>query len=93
MSSTQVSPADWLPDRRQHWFMETGLHDRREVTCQEEATRMTKAAGGRRVAPRHNLVLALIKRTGWWHAAQARRWFAGHSDPAAALLTTPRAQL
>ena len=93
LSRTQASPADLLHYRRQHWFIETGLHYRRDVTFKEDATRMTKAAGGRIVATIHNLVIALIKRAGYSNAAKARRWFAGHLDQAFALLTTTGSRL
>ena len=93
LSKTQASPADLLHYRRQHWFIETGLHYRRDVTFKEDATRMTKAAVGRIVATIHNLVIALIKRAGYSNAAKARRWFAGHLDQAFALLTTTCSQL
>ena len=93
LSKTQASPADLLHYRRQHWFIETGLHYRRDVTFKEDATRMTKAAVGRIVATIHNLVISLIKRAGYSNAAKARRWFAGHLDQAFALLTTTCSQL
>jgi predicted transposase YbfD/YdcC len=89
----KTSPSDLLHYRRQHWFIETGLHYRRDVTFKEDATRMTKAAVGRIVATIHNLVIALIKRAGYSNAAKARRWFAGHLDQAFALLTTTQARL
>jgi len=93
LSRTQASPADVLHYRRQHWFIETGLHYRRDVTFKEDATRMTKAAVGRIVATIHNLVIALIKRAGYSNAAKARRWFAGHLDQAFALLTSTQSRL
>jgi predicted transposase YbfD/YdcC len=89
----KTSPSDLLHCRRQHWFIETGLHYRRDVTFKEDATRMTKAAVGRIVATIHNLVIALIKRAGYSNAAKARRWFAGHLDQAFSLLTTTQARL
>ena len=93
LSKTKASPANLLHYRRQHWFIETGLHYRRDVTFQEDATRMTKAAVGRIVATIHNLVIALIKRAGYSNAAKARRWFAGHLDQAFALLTSTGSRL
>jgi hypothetical protein len=35
-----------------------------------------------------DLVLGLIKKTGYWNAAEPRRWFAGHIQEASALLVT-----
>jgi predicted transposase YbfD/YdcC len=91
LSRIQISPADLLHYRRQHWFIETGLHYRRDVTFKEYATRMTKAAVGRIVATIHNLVIALIKRAGYSNAAKARRWFAGHLSQAFTLLISTHA--
>jgi predicted transposase YbfD/YdcC len=78
LSAAQASPQKLLQLRRQPWRIETGLHYRREVTFKEEATRTTKGTAGKILATIHNLVLALIKRAGFTHAAKARRWFAGH---------------
>ena len=61
LSRTQTSSVELLKYRRQHWFIETGLHYRRDVTYKEDATRRTKAAVGRIVATIHHLVIALIK--------------------------------
>jgi predicted transposase YbfD/YdcC len=88
LTRVQASPAKLLQVRRQHWYIETGLHYRRDVTFKEDATRMTKGAAGRILATIHNLVIALIKRAGFSNAAKARRWFAGHLPQAFALLTT-----
>jgi len=93
LSRTQASPADLLHYRRQHWFIETGLHYRRDVTFKEDAPRMTKPAVGRIVVTIHNLVIALIKRAGYSNAAKARRWFAGHLDQAFTLLITTHSRL
>jgi predicted transposase YbfD/YdcC len=88
LTRAEASPKRVLEVRRQHWLVETGLHYRRDVTFQEDTTRMTQGASGRILATVHNLVLALIKRAGFHNAAQARRWFAGHLDQAFALLIT-----
>jgi predicted transposase YbfD/YdcC len=93
LSRSQVSPADLLRFRRQHWFIECGLHYRRDVTFKEDATRTSKGSAGLILATIHNLVIALIKRAGFSNAAKARRWFAGHLDQAFALLTTTTSRL
>ena len=85
----QASPLRILRIRRAHWGIETGLHYRRDVTLQEDATRMTTGAMGKVIASIHNLVLALIRQAKFHNAAQARRWFAAHLTKAFALLTTP----
>jgi len=93
LSRPQASPADLLQHRRKHWFIETGLHYRRDVTFKEDATRSTKGAAGRILATIHNLVIALIKRAGYTNAAKARRWYAGHLAQAFALLITTNSRL
>jgi len=75
--------------RRAHWGIETGLHYRRDVTLNEDATRMTTGHMGKVMASLNNLVLALIRQAGFHNAAQARRWFAAHLSKTFALLTTP----
>jgi predicted transposase YbfD/YdcC len=84
-----ASPAHLLNLRRTHWGIETGLHYRRDVTLQEDATRMTVGNTGKVMASLNNLVLALIRQAGFHNAAQARRYFAAHLSRAFALLTTP----
>lgn len=86
LSRDQASPAKVLQSRRQHWFIETGLHYRRDVTFREDATRMTIGASGRILATVHNLVIGLIKRAGYNNAAKARRYYEGHIDQAFSLL-------
>jgi predicted transposase YbfD/YdcC len=88
LSRAQASPAKVLHLRRKHWFVETGLHYRRDVTFREDATRMTIGAAGLVLASVHNLVIGLIKRAGYLNAAKARRYFEGHLDEAFRLLIT-----
>ena len=89
LTRQQVAPEQLLHIRRTHWGIETGLHYRRDVTLQEDATRMTVGNTGKVMASLNNLVLALIRQAGFHNAAQARRWFAAHLFKAFALLTTP----
>jgi predicted transposase YbfD/YdcC len=88
LSRNQASPAQVLQYRRKHWFIETGLHYRRDVTFREDATRMTIGAAGRIQATVHNLVIGLIKRAGYSNAAKARRYFEGHIEEAFHLICT-----
>jgi predicted transposase YbfD/YdcC len=89
LTRKQASPQLLLSIRRDHWGIETGLHYRRDVTLQEDATRMTVGNTGKVMASINNLVLALIRQSGFHNAAQARRWFAAHLSASVALLTTP----
>lgn len=87
LTREQASPDDLLQIRRKHWLIETGLHYRRDVTFQEDATRMTIGAAGRILVTIHNLLIGLIKRADFNNAAKARRYFEGHLKEAFALLT------
>jgi len=89
LTRTQAAPEQLLLIRRAHWGIETGLHYRRDVTLKEDVTRMTVGNTGKVMASINNLVLALIRQSGFHNAAQARRWFAAHLSEAFALLTTP----
>lgn len=89
LTRTEASPARLLQTRRTHWGIETGLHYRRDVTLQEDATRMTLGHMGKVMASINNLVLALIRQAKFHNAAQARRWFTAHLSKAFALLTLP----
>jgi predicted transposase YbfD/YdcC len=83
------SPARLLQIRRAHWGIETKLFYRRDVTFQEDATRMTVREMGKVMASLNNLVIALIQQAHWQNSAQARRYYAGHLAQAFSLLTTP----
>jgi predicted transposase YbfD/YdcC len=89
LSRKEASPVRLLNLRRTHWGIETGLHYRRDVTLQEDATRMTTGKMGNVMASINNLTLALIRQANFQNAAQARRWFAAHLTETFALLTTP----
>lgn len=89
LTRKKTSPEHLLHLRRAHWGIETGLHYRRDVTLQEDATRMTVGNTGKVMASINNLVLALIRQAGFHNAAQARRFFAAHLSKTVALLTTP----
>ena len=89
LAREKASPGQLLEIRRSHWGIETGSHYRRDVTLKEDATRFTIGHGARVLANIHNLVLALIRQTGFLNAAQARRFFAAHLPRAFSLLITP----
>jgi predicted transposase YbfD/YdcC len=89
LTRKEASPLRLLGLRRTHWGIETGLHYRRDVTFNEDATRMTVGHLGKVMASINNLVLALLRQAEFHNAAQARRWFAAHLPETFALLTTP----
>ena len=89
LSRKTTSPLQLLEIRRAHWEIETGLYYCRDVTLKEDATRMTIGNTGIIMASINNLILALIRQSGFLNAAQARRFFAAHLSQAFALLVTP----
>lgn len=78
------SPEHLLDLSRKYWGIENGLHYRRDVTFQEDATRMTLGNAGRIMAALNNLVIGLCLRTHSSNVAQARRLFS--ACPADALI-------
>jgi predicted transposase YbfD/YdcC len=93
LARKEATPLRVLLTRRAHWHIETGLHYRRDVTLREDETRMTTGEMGGVMAAINNLILALLRQTGFHNAAQGRRWFAGHLDHAFQLLTTANSRL
>ena len=93
LTRLEAPPLQVLQKRRDHWYIETGLHYRRDVTFREDSTRMTIGDMGSVMAAINNLTLALIRQAGFHNTAQGRRWFAGHLDRAFQLLTTSNPQL
>jgi predicted transposase YbfD/YdcC len=93
LTRLEATPLQILQKRRNHWYIETGLHYRRDVTFREDTTRMTLGDMGSIMAAINNLTLALIKQAGFHNTAQGRRWFAGHLDRAFHLLTTSNPRL
>jgi predicted transposase YbfD/YdcC len=89
LSRKRATPQRLLEIRRAHWGIETGSHYRRDVTLREDATRMRIGHGAKVMANLNNLLLALIRQSGFGNAAQARRFFAAHLSQAFSLLVTP----
>lgn len=95
---TSLSPAQAGPKRlleivRTHWQQENGLHYRRDVTLQEDATRIKHWPAARAWASLNNLVLALLVRAGFVSLPQARRHFDAHPDKGLQLLFQAPARL
>jgi len=82
----QANPKRLLSIVRSEWGIENGLHYRRDVTYQEDQTRMTKKGMGQAMAIINNLVIGLIHSQGFDNHAHARRVFNASPDKALALL-------
>ncbi len=89
LSRKKATPLKLLQLRRAHWGIETGSHYRRDVTLKEDATRFTIGHAAIVMANINNLILSLIRQSGFLNAPQARRFFAAHLSLAFSLLVTP----
>lgn len=86
LTAQQASPARLLALVRTHWSIENELHYRRDVTFQEDATRLKVWNAAQVLAIINNLVLALLVRAGHSSVPQARRHYAAHPDEALKLV-------
>lgn len=88
LSREETHPSKLLTLIRSYWGIENGLHYRRDVTLQEDRTRMTKRNTGRVMACLNNLVLGLlVGKLKFRSLPSARRYFAAFPTRALALLT------
>lgn len=77
---TSLNPAEATPQQmlevlRSEWGIENSLHYRRDVTFQEDKTRMENKIAARALAMIHNVVIALLNHQGFSNHAQAPRSF------------------
>lgn len=83
LSPEQASPKKLIRLLRSYWGIESGLHYRRDVTLNEDDTRLTIGQAGHNMAILNNLVIGLCIRNGRNNLAKARRRFS--AKPAEAL--------
>jgi predicted transposase YbfD/YdcC len=83
LTAQEADPKRLLKIIRSEWGIENGLHYRRDVTFQEDQTRLTVKSMGRVMATINNLVISLINSQGFNNHAHARRVF--NACPAKAL--------
>lgn len=87
LSREAVSPQRLLAMIRSYWRIENGLHYRRDVTLQEDRTRLTRGHAGQVMAALNNLVLGILDRhTDFPYIPAARRYFAAHPPEALTLI-------
>jgi predicted transposase YbfD/YdcC len=70
---SQASAERLLGLVRAYWGIESGLHQRRDVTFQEDRTRLTCGRAGWVMASLNNLVIGLLRQAGATNLASARR--------------------
>ena len=86
LTRQEADPEKILRIVRSEWGIENGLHYRRDVTFQEDQTRMTDKRMGRAMAIINNLVVSLLNHQGFSNHAQARRRFCASPDKALSLI-------
>jgi predicted transposase YbfD/YdcC len=88
LTTQKAGPEKLLALFREYWKIENGLHYRRDVTLQEDATRQTIGCAGHNMAILNNLVVGLCLRNGYENLASARRFFDAQPQTALRLLTS-----
>jgi predicted transposase YbfD/YdcC len=83
LNAGRANPEKLLEVVRSEWGIENGLHYRRDVTFQEDKTRMTRKNMAQAMACLNNLVIALFCKQGFTNHARARRIL--DANPLAAL--------
>ena len=86
LTRQEADPERLLSIVRSEWGIENGLHYRRDVTFQEDHTRMTNKQMARVMASINNLVISLLNYHGFSNHAQARRQFNASPHQALALI-------
>jgi len=69
---------------RAHWGIENGLHQRRDVTMEEDAMQIRRGQAPHLLASLNNLSLGISLQAGWNNLAAAQRAFAYQIDKALA---------
>jgi predicted transposase YbfD/YdcC len=73
---------------REHWYVETGLHYRRDQTLREDWCQVRRGTAPHALAILNNLVIALVLRSGRRNLARARRRFNAFPQDALRLVLT-----
>lgn len=74
LSAAEASAGRLLDLVRAYWGIESGLHQCRDVTFQEDSTRLSGGTAGWVMASLNNLVIGLLRLAGATNLAAARRW-------------------
>ncbi|MEO6062581.1 MAG: hypothetical protein ABIQ99_11645 [Thermoflexales bacterium] len=75
LSPDKAPPKKLLDLVRGYWAIENSLHDRRDVTFGEDASRLNIGDAPCLIAAINNLVLGLLARLGYRNIAKIRRLF------------------
>jgi len=91
LAREQASPERLLELVRGHWCMENRSHYVRDVTFQEDHSRLRTGNAPQILASLRNLVITLIHRHGSSQIASTRRSLSSHPERACAWLLDPQA--
>jgi predicted transposase YbfD/YdcC len=75
LTPTKTSARQLLQLTQQHWGIENGLHYRRDVTLEEDATRITNDRRAETMAILNNFIIGLTSKLGFRNLAFAQRAF------------------
>ena len=75
LTPAKTSAAKLLTFTQDHWGIENGLHYRRDVTLEEDATRMTNETQAETMAILNNFIVGLTRKLGFENLASAQRTF------------------
>jgi predicted transposase YbfD/YdcC len=75
LTPTRTSARQLLQMTQQHWGIENGLHYRRDVTLEEDATRITNDRRAETMAILNNFIIGLTSKLGFRNLAFAQRAF------------------
>ena len=89
LSRQQVSAAQLLTLRRQHWAIENRLHYPRDVWLREDASRIRSGQAPTVMASLRNAILNLLRGFGYDSLKKARERFAAQPMRALGLLELP----
>lgn len=85
---TQAPPQTVAGSIRGHWTIEDRLHYVRDLTIDEDRSRVRTGTGAEVMATLRNLAISLLRLAGWDNIAQATRHTARDVTRAANLLLT-----
>jgi predicted transposase YbfD/YdcC len=87
LTKTRTSAQQLLEMTQQHWGIENGLHYRRDVTLEEDATRITDDRRAETMAILNNFIVGLTSKLGFRNLASAQRTFEARLTFALAAVT------
>jgi predicted transposase YbfD/YdcC len=82
LPASSAPPARLLAIARTHWGIENGLHYRRDVSLQEDASLLRRGQGPQVLAALNNAVIGLMRQHGEHNLPALQRRFAYHWDRA-----------